>query len=339
MKKVDKPASAVAVRLGHMGDVALTTGVLRYWHATRGMRFVFVTREAFAPILQGHPAVEQIRTVDEQALSGTRAWLGECSRLAREFGHLPLLDLHGSLRSRILGMRWPGTVRRYPKLGLQRRIFGRTGSRRFRSVLERTNVPQRYAMALERGHVPAAELLPHIELTPQEREQTRSALAPMLTSGPLVALHPYATHPSKQWPETHWRSLVTLLEQAGIDWIMVGRNRAPLFPESSNDLTNRTDLRTTCAMLSEANVMVTNDSGPMHLASGVGTSVVALFGPTAKAWGFYPAGTRDIVLEREMDCRPCSLHGTEGCANGLECLSGISAQQVMKAVQKILSGQ
>lgn len=339
MKKVDNTAKAVVVRLGHMGDVALTTGVLEHWRTTRNMRFVFVTRESFAPILHGHPAVEQVWAVDEQALGSTRAWLRECNRLAREFGHLPLLDLHGSLRSRILGMRWPGTVRRYPKLGLQRRIFSRTGARRFQSMLERTNVPQRYAMTLERDHTPADALLPQITLFPEEQEQARSTLPPLRADGPLVALHPYATHPSKQWPEAHWRSLTELLEQAEIDWIVVGRSKTPLFPESPNDLTNRTNLRTTCALLAEANTMVTNDSGPMHLASGVGTPVVALFGPTAKAWGFYPAGTRDMVLERDMDCRPCSLHGAEACANGLACLSGISAKQAMRAVQTVLDNR
>ncbi len=340
MEKVGKTASAVVVRLGHMGDVALTTGVLEYWRKTRGMHFIFLTKEAFTPILKNHPAIEHIYPVKADALAGTKAWLRQCSRLAREFGHLPLLDLHGTLRSRILGLRWPSPVRRYPKSGLHRRIFSRTGSPKFRSMLERTNVPQRYAMALERKAIPATELLPHIVMTASENTKALDLIHPLRKNTALVALHPYATHPAKQWPEAHWRTLIKQLEQANIDWVVVGRNKMPFFSQNiDNDLTNRTDLRTTCAILAAADVMITNDSGPMHLASGVKTPVVALFGPTAKVWGFYPAGTQDIVLEREMDCRPCSLHGATECTRGLECLSGITPDQTMAAIQTILTSR
>jgi ADP-heptose:LPS heptosyltransferase len=60
----------------------------------------------------------------------------------------------------------------------------------------------------------------------------------------------------------------------------------------------------------------------------VGTPVVALFGPTSRAWGFYPSGPFDAVLERALGCRPCSLHGTTTCRNGRECLTAIEPEEV-----------
>ena len=54
------PTEWVVIRLSALGDVALTTGVLEYWHRTRGWTFTVITREAFAPVLEGHPAVRSI---------------------------------------------------------------------------------------------------------------------------------------------------------------------------------------------------------------------------------------------------------------------------------------
>ncbi len=73
----------------------------------------------------------------------------------------------------------------------------------------------------------------------------------------------------------------------------------------------------------------------MHLACGVGTPVVALFGPTTRTWGFYPEGPKDVVLECDLPCRPCSLHGGKTCQRNLECMSNISPEDVLQALVRI----
>ncbi|MGE4296888.1 MAG: glycosyltransferase family 9 protein [Desulfovibrionaceae bacterium] len=325
------------VRLGHLGDVALATGVLRWWHATRGWRFVFVTRAANAPLLQGHPAIDTVVAVPETSLDGA-AWLAQCRALAARFPGHGLLDLHGTLRSRVLARSWTGPVRRYPKFPLRRRLYLATRWPLLAGPLFATNVPQRYALAVEAAAPDRAELLPSITLAPAELEAGRVALAPLLRPGaPCVALHPYATHPDKAWPADHWRTLAARLDAASVNWFAIGRADAPIPGlDAARDFTNRTDLRQTCALLAHAAALVTGDSGPMHLASGVGTPVISLFGPTNAAWGFVPAGPRDVVLERPLACRPCSLHGKRPCPHGRECLAGIAVDAVMDAVGTVI---
>lgn len=334
MKKVNK-TTAFIIRLGHLGDVALTTGVLKYWHEKRNMQFVFLTRAAYVPILQGHPAILKVIPLEDPTLSNTTSWLRECSRLAKEFGSLPLIDLHGNLRSHILAMRWPGPVRRYSKFSIYRRLFNKTRSSRIQAKLEETNVPQRYTLALEQQPPPAEAVIPHINIAPEEIAQAQTLLATQNPAMPLVALHPYATHPAKQWPAHHWHELIRLLQAKKINWIIVGRSSKPLL-QNPQDLTNKTDLRSTCALLAKASVMVTNDSGPMHLAAGVGTPVIGLFGPTVRAWGFYPAGEKDIALEPKNPNRPCSLHGAKACPNKDTSLESITPEQVLSAIDSIL---
>ncbi|XXJ19046.1 glycosyltransferase family 9 protein [Desulfovibrio caledoniensis] len=322
---------AVVFRLGHMGDVALATGVLSHWHERTGQTFVFATREANLPLLANHPAVAGTIGLTKADLTDA-GWLRRTGELARQYAGSMLVDLHGTLRSRILALRWKGPVRRYPKFGLARRLFERTRSDRFREKLEALNVPQRYALALDQ-HTPSREaVLPRIYLAEAETRAAERHLSPISCQGPRVALHPYATHPSKQWPAENWIRLAALLDAKGINWFVVGRNETPLTSGHERDLTNKTDLRATCALLERADLLVTGDSGPMHLACAVGTPVVALFGPTARAWGFYPAGNKDVVLERDLPCRPCSLHGARKCARGFECMTETRPETVLDAV-------
>jgi ADP-heptose:LPS heptosyltransferase len=327
---------AVVYRLGHMGDVALATGVLSHWFEQTGATFVFATREANLPLLANHPAVAGTVGLSGDDLTDT-GWLRITGELARQYAGSTLIDLHGTLRSRILALRWKGRVRRYPKFGLARRLFERTRSGRFREKLEALNVPQRYALALDRAAPAREAVLPHIYLTEDETRAAERRLSPISCDGVRVALHPYATHPAKQWPAGNWIRLAALLDAEGINWFVVGRNKTPLTSGHERDLTNKTDLRETCALLGRADLLVTGDSGPMHLACGVGTPVIALFGPTARAWGFYPAGPRDVVLERDLPCRPCSLHGAKKCDKGFECMTETTPETVLDAVRASLA--
>lgn len=97
------------------------------------------------------------------------------------------------------------------------------------------------------------------------------------------------------------------------------------------------------ALIRRCRVLVANDSGPVHLASAVGTPVVAIFGPTNhRAWGPYPADepTHRVVRE-QVACQPCIHRGhefgtPEGCA-ARTCLALVQPPQVLDAVARILS--
>jgi ADP-heptose:LPS heptosyltransferase len=139
-------------RASSLGDVVLTTGVLGHWHRTRGLRFSVATREPFAPLLEGHPAMREVVALGDDDLRGLR-WADTAARLARGHSGETLVDLHGTIRSRVLGLFWKGPVRRHPKASLERRMLLRgraTGS----GLLELT-VPQRYALALDETPPPA----------------------------------------------------------------------------------------------------------------------------------------------------------------------------------------
>jgi len=335
---VDMPQKWVAFRLGHLGDVALTTGVLAVLGENKGWSFTVVTQKPWADIFTHHPYVTHTIALEAKDLK-TGPFLAFCRRLATEHQRndrrTGLLDLHGSLRARLLSLFWRGPVLHYPKMSLERRMFLFTGKRLYGDRLRASTVAQRYYMAVDTPAPPPNALLPRIPLTDAEHSEAHARLHTLFPNPTVpVVLHPYATHTLKAWPETHWRKLAALLDDKGIPWIVLGKGKA-LFSGDARDMSNATSLRESCALIACCRALISGDSGPMHLAVAAGVPVIALFGPTTQEWGFFPTGPHDIVLESALPCRPCSLHGKTDCSRSGECLTIISPEQILRVIEGI----
>src|SRR5262249_16340455 len=97
-------------------------------------------------------------------------------------------------------------------------------------------------------------------------------------------------------------------------------------------------LQETGGVLKRAAALISGDTGVMHMATGVGTPVVALFGPTVRQFGFFPYNAHATVLERDLPCRPCSAHGNAECPLGHHlCLRQITPDNVFTALCQILA--
>lgn len=157
--------------------------------------------------------------------------------------------------------------------------------------------------------------------------------------GSFVALHPGAAHGSaKRWLPERFVELVYRLPN--IHWKIIGSSdeierNAGLVREMGNhaeDWTGLLPLSRLTSLLSQADALVGNDSGPMHLAAAVGTPVVALFGSTEPRHTG-PLGSGHRILRHPVDCSPCYL---KECPIDLRCMKGIEVDQVIEALQDVL---
>ena len=93
------------------------------------------------------------------------------------------------------------------------------------------------------------------------------------------------------------------------------------------------DLQASGALLRRTRVVVSGDTGPMHLATAVGAPVIALFGPTVEEFGFFPYRAAAEVLQRDLPCRPCSTKGGPRCPLGHHrCLEDLAPSEVLSHV-------
>jgi len=90
--------------------------------------------------------------------------------------------------------------------------------------------------------------------------------------------------------------------------------------------------------MDQCNVVLTNDSGLLHLASALKKSVVAIFGSTTEELGFFPSTTKNIVIQNtNLKCRPCSHVGRNKCPKDhFKCMEEITSNEVIKAVEKLI---
>jgi heptosyltransferase-2 len=154
-------------------------------------------------------------------------------------------------------------------------------------------------------------------------------------SGPFAVLCPGAEYgPAKRWPAGHFAALADRLGAAGLACLVIGsakdgeaaRAIAAASP-SAVDLTGRTTLTDAVDLLAAAEVVVTNDSGLMHVAAAVDRPVVALYGSSSAA-RTPPLSERAAVVETEeaLACRPCFARE---CRFGhTRCLTAIAAERV-----------
>jgi heptosyltransferase-2 len=165
-----------------------------------------------------------------------------------------------------------------------------------------------------------------------------------LTGRPLAALNPGASHPVNRWPAERFAELAGRLHaELGVGVLLVGgardRELADAVVRGAGapvvDLAGRASLLRTAAVLARCAVAVSGDTGPMHMATAVGTPVVALFGAADPA-RTGPVGNGHVVLQaREVPCVPCR---SRECAHvpRLECMDRISVDAVFEAVRRVL---
>jgi ADP-heptose:LPS heptosyltransferase len=152
-------------------------------------------------------------------------------------------------------------------------------------------------------------------------------------------VHAASTQPCKSWPRARWRELARGLARDGYGIIEVGRGHAPLGVGA--DAIGRTDVRTLCRVLAQVDLVVGEDSGPLHLALAVGTAAVGLFGPTDPAL-LYPPGAPLAAVTTSAGCRSCWPLRVLAYPSGLcplerhECMEAIAVGAVRAAVGRAL---
>lgn len=165
-----------------------------------------------------------------------------------------------------------------------------------------------------------------------------------LAGVPLIAINPGASHRVNRWSTERFASLAdTLAERLRARVLIVGGGEdvglaseiASRCASSPLLLTGRTDLLQLGALLKRCQFLVTGDTGPMHIATAVGTKVIALFGAADPA-RTGPVGEGHIVLQvGGLVCVPCRSRSCKHTPY-LECMSLITVDEVMRAVERVL---
>jgi heptosyltransferase-2 len=332
------PPNILLVRFSAIGDILLMTPLIRALRQRHpDARITVVTKAEFAPLLEHNPRINEV--IGWEPSTG----LPKLAQRLREEPWTHRLDLHGSLRSRALRWRVRGDWTGYPKHRLARTVLIRTKRNWYR---DSRPVAERYFDAARGLDVVPDAGPPEVFLPRPALDAAGGFLASrkLGATRQLIALAPGAAHFSKRWPAHHWGALVQRLVEGGNDVVLIGgpADRDAAFAaaavggEAAASAAGIFDLLGSAALLKRARALVSGDTGVMHLATAVGTPVLALFGPTVEPFGFFPYHAKATVLQRDLGCRPCSSHGTATCPlKHHRCLQDLQPVDVLEALRKL----
>jgi len=187
---------------------------------------------------------------------------------------------------------------------------------------------------------------PLLAVSEEHRQRARSIVGTV--RHPLVAMHVSGGRPVKQWDPQRFgdvarklaatRGATILLTGSEGDRALVARVKAVLPESAVIDVANGVDLLTLAALLDQSDLLVTGDTGPMHLAHAVGTPVVAVFGPSDPV-RYAPRGPFDRVVRIDLPCAPCNrirLPPARCQGKIPDCLALVSADSVFDAAAAVL---
>ncbi len=200
----------------------------------------------------------------------------------------------------------------------------------------------RYKRLLKPLGIAVGKSGPRLYLSEEEIEAARALLAQRGCSSkePLIGINPGAAFGSaKCWPPERFRSLaLELLKDPRMRVVFFGDAKTESLvkeicrglPPRAISLAGETSLRELMSLIQECDLLVTNDSGPMHIAAALGVPVVALFGSTDDhATG--PYGQKDGVIHKRASCSPCFRRV---CPIDFRCMKAISVEEVIEKIQE-----
>lgn len=343
--EIQEIGSVLIFEHGYLGDIVMHAPFLRSLRARLpNARIAVMGKSSVRSFLLEQGLADEfipVRApwVDNRAVLGTRyipvspTWLkffGEMLRLRRRRFDLAFA-LSGKTDIRHNLMLWLTGARRRVGFGYAGGGFLLTDN-----VLPDLSDPNETVLTLQllkHLNIPTVGYtnLLHVPLEDQEFAAKFLFEAGVKEGDLIIGVHPGASTRTRQWGGDRFRDVARrVMERYGAKVLWFTDPAQPgVNSANGNCIPVSVPLRQFLAVLSRCQLLVCNDSGPMHMAAGLGVPVVAVFGPTQPEW-FSPVGDRhEIVIRRDIWCRPCADH----CIHPEPyCLSLISVDQVALAV-------
>jgi ADP-heptose:LPS heptosyltransferase len=312
-------------------------------------------------LIRCHPALSNLvyfnrrgfRRSRRDAVTGVAGLLTQLRRTRYDL----VVDLHGQFRSAVFALATRAPVR----VGFARPIRrpADSPSRGWAGAREFSWLAYTHHLAIQRLDVHAvdrylwlSELLglddlppDHTLYLPPEAEAQAGALLGSLADAPngfaVIA-------PGTMWETKHWRAAgfaetARALRERGVGVVLVGtkgdeklcREISAHCPDAL-DLAGKTSPADLGAIVRRSRVMISNDSGAMHLAVAMGTPVTAIFGPTDPVQ-VGPYGALENVVRAGVPCSPCNFRRLSQCPHDHACMRQVSAEAVMAVVDRLLA--
>lgn len=314
------------ISLSNIGDIVLTTPAMRILSENfPEARMDIMVGPNGTELFRKHPAIFKVITYDKHIpLRDKRRLI----RKLRKINYDLIADMRNSLFPFLLGAKYRTNPVQVPP--------HRVKHKKQQHIWKLSSIGINAGIKTDAIDVPF-----YVHVPPEDDGYMEKAMTGLDRGRPIVAISPGAKSEIKRWPAENYAELTKrLIEKLNAQIIMVGDDadssiiRGINMPVNHNviDFSGRTTLCRLAALLKCCDLLIANDSAPLHIGGAVGTKVLAIFGPTdPKAYG--PTGKDDRVARKKLHCSPCRK---AQCEFEHECMRDLKVKEVFKIAKEML---
>lgn len=328
------------LRFSSIGDILLATPVLDVLRSKfPGCEIDWIVKSKFGEVLSTNPMINKLMLFkDKKGLKKIRKEI-------KSAGYDYIFDLHRNSISSYL----TGGLKNV--FGYEKRVFRRFMLVHFKMAYKDIKpVTRMYFTALEKAGIETSGTW-KLRFGLVKDTEVRTVNKYNLHNTNYVLFVPGASYATKMWPKEYFRELAQKISGNGNLYkkiMIIGKGAVETdtarflrsgMDEDVIDLTDKLSLQETAAVVKFADIVVTNDNGPMHLAECFGKKILALFGSTTEEFGFFPYSTVFRVMEdKTLKCRPCTHFGRKKCPKGhFKCMNNITPDEVYDNLIEMLN--
>jgi heptosyltransferase-2 len=328
--QLDKVNKLLIVRLSSLGDILLTTPLIRTIKKKYpAIEIDFVVRKEYNDLLLLNPHLRNILVYKNYEDK-----LKIIKNKICENNYDLIIDLQNNLRSWMLLKCYGNSAIGFKKNNINKFLLVHFNINKLKNAKQ---IPVRYASTLENFQLDDKGL----ELF---TDKTKSAVLDGVDN--LIGICPGSKHFTKMWPEEYFIQLGKILNENGFKIVLFGGKddikvceRISSKISSAINLCNDNNILQTATDMKCCKVIYCNDSGLMHTATAVNVPVIAFFGSTVKEFGFTPYNSKNLILENNsLSCRPCTHIGRDSCPEKhFKCMKKITPQLAFKKLGLLLN--
>ncbi|MBZ4683371.1 MAG: glycosyl transferase family 9 [Fusobacteriales bacterium] len=323
-----------------IGDIVLSTPLIKNIKKLYNCKIDYVTTKAGSLILQNNPYLDNIIVYDKRGVDkGIKGAFNLIKKLKKQKYDIVFIP-HRYLRSSLIVF--------FSKIPVRIGYKNSEGKIFLSKLVEYRKDLHEVDRLLKLLQVENEEKLEkQIELFPNRENQEKIDEIfekNSIKNQKIVVIAPGSKWFTKMWPTEYFNEIIKKLEtKDNIKVVLIGgkdEEKLDLIQtKNSINLIGKTSLLDLAEIMKRADIVLTNDSSPIHIASAFNKPYIfAIFGATVKELGFYPWSKNSEIIENKgLYCRPCGLHGGNNCPEGhFKCMKDIKPEYVYEKIVKKL---
>ncbi|MDD4955517.1 MAG: lipopolysaccharide heptosyltransferase II [Candidatus Omnitrophica bacterium] len=330
------------MRTDRLGDVILSTPVIANLRKFYPDSYIaFLCRPYTKDALEGNPYIDEIIVYDKNKKhKGFFSSLKFCLSLRKKKFDVVFI-LNPNNRSNILAF-FSGIPKRY---GLNRKM----GNLLTNPIEDKKHQGLKHELEytldiLREAGIDVAEKQTYFPIKKESEKRVDDLLiANNVKNNDFIVMHPSASCPSKRWMEDNFIKLAKLIkEKTGLKVIVITSREEKKFADNLAKEEGVIDLRGLLtisdigSLLKKSRAFISNDSGPVHIASSLNVPVISIFGrndPGLSPLRWRPLGEKSFYIHKSISCKKCLAHN---CTNNFLCLKSITPEEVFSLIKKIV---